>query len=293
MNLRDLKYLVSLAELKHFGKAADACFISQPALSIQIKKLEKYLGVQLLERNNKSVLLTDIGQTIAEQAILVLQEADKIRELAKVAKDPFAGELKLGIIPTLSPYLLPHIMPKLSQSFPKLSFYLVEEQTQVLEEKLRQGKIDAAILATAMQETNISQHFLFEEKFLLAVPSAHPLAKQKKAKLENIQQTGLLLLEDGHCLRDQVLSFCQYSTDIEKQNFRATSLETLRHMVIAGTGLTLMPELACYPHKKITYIPLGAPQPSRQISLYWRTSSAKNILLQALAQQLEKLSKAI
>jgi LysR family hydrogen peroxide-inducible transcriptional activator len=289
MNLRDLKYLVSLAELKHFGKAAEACFISQPALSIQIKKLEKYLGVQLLERNNKSVLLTDIGQTIAEQASLVLQEAEKIRELAKIAKDPLAGELKLGVIPTLGPYLLPHIMPKLSQLFPKIAFYLFEEQTHTLEEKLRHGKIDAAILATPMHEANISQYPLFEEKFLLAIPSAHPLAKQKKAKLEDIQQTGLLLLEDGHCLRDQVLSFCQYSTDIEKQNFRATSLETLRHMVIAGTGLTLMPELACHPHKKINYIPFIGSQPSRQISLCWRTSSAKKSLLQALAQQIKHI----
>jgi len=287
MTIRDLKYLVALASHQHFGKAAEACFVSQPALSMQIKKLERTLGVTLLERTNKSVLLTEIGSVIAARAQGILQQIAEMHDIANLAKDPFSGELKLGIFPTLAPYFLPLIMPMLVKTFPKLSFYLIEEQTAILLEKLKSGKLDAAFLALPVNDAQLTHTVLFEEAFLLATPTNHPLAKRKKIAQQDLQQQHLLLLDEGHCMREQALQLCQHMQAHEKQNFRATSLETLRHMIVAGVGITLMPKLACQLNDAISYIPFSAPTPARTIGLVWRTATAKQVLLNKMTTQIK------
>lgn len=289
MNIRDLQYLVSLADIGHFGKAADACFVSQPALSMQIKKLEENLGVKLLERTNKSVLLTDIGVTLVERARLILNQVDELREIAKSAKDPFSGEIRIGIFPTLAPYLFPHIIPHLSKTFPNVFFYLVEDKTEVLIEKLKTGLIHAAILSLPVVETGFTTALLFEEEFLLTVPHSHPLANRKFIKHNDFDDKSLLLLDDGHCMRNQVLSFCHKANIHENQNFRATSLEALRHMVAAGAGITLMPKLSSAGCDLASFIPFTAPKPTRCIGLVSRTTTTKGILLKEIEGQIKKI----
>lgn len=291
MNIKDLKYLVALADHGHFGKAAAVCFVSQPALSMQIMKLEESLGVKLLERTNKSVLLTDHGAIIVAHARRILSQVDEVKEIAKLAKDPFSGELKIGIFPTLAPYLLPLIIPKLSKAYPKLSFYLVEEQTAVLVEKLKQGKLDAAFLAAPIVERNFQHALLFEEEFLLAVAASHPLAKLKSIKPQHLDNKNLLLLEEGHCMRDQALAVCHRTHAVEMQNFRATSLETLRHMVSAGVGITLIPRLACHANDAVAYVPFHSPKPTRSIGFYWRTNTAKQLLVDNIVGEIKSLMR--
>jgi len=289
MNIRDLKYLVSLAEYQHFGKAAEACFVSQPALSMQIQKLEESLGIQLLERTNKSVLLTEEGVTIVEYAQRVLNQVEEIIEFAKSAKDPYSGELKIGIFPTLAPYFLPLIMPTVSKKFPKLKFYLIEEQTQGLIEKLKAGKLHAAFLALPIPEKNIITMKLFDEEFLLAISKKHALARLKIINQSDLNNKNLLLLDEGHCMREQALTFCQKINANETQNFRATSLETLRHMVASGLGMTLMPKLACDNNKNITYIPFHSPKPMRSIAFAWRDTTAKSSLLTEMGEYIKSI----
>lgn len=286
MNTRDLEYLVALSDLKHFGKAAAACFVSQPALSMQIKKLEDSLGIQLLERTNKSVLLTDHGLIIAKRAQQILHQLDEIKEIAKSAKDPFSGEIRIGVFPTLAPYLLPLIIPQLSKIYPKLSFYLVEEQTSQLIEKIKEGKLHAAFLAAPITDKSLFGSFLFEEEFLLAVPINHQLAKLKTVTQYDLENENLLLLEQGHCMRDQALDLCHRMNISENKNFRATSLETLRHMVAANVGITLIPKLACSPSDTIAYIPFSLPKPLRTIGLYWKRSTSKQLLLNEITTKI-------
>ena len=284
-----MQYLVALADLGHFGKAAEMCFVSQPALSMQIKKLEETLGVKLVERTNKSVVLTDIGIIIAERARNILTQVDELRDIAKAAKDPFSGEIKIGIFPTLAPYLFPHIIPPLSKLFPKLTIYLIEEKTDLLLEKLKQGKIHAAIVALPITETGMTLSPLFEEEFLLTVSHTHPLAKRKSVKQQELHNKDILLLEDGHCMRDQVLSFCHRANAAETLNFRATSLETLRHMVAAGAGITLMPRLAAEGCPLAAFIPFDKPKPARTIGIAWRNCTTKLILLKEISNQIKKI----
>lgn len=284
MKLKDLKYLVAVDTYQHFGKAAEACFVSQPALSMQIMKLEASLGIQLIERTNKSVKLTDYGKEISQRARKILAEVDDIKEIANTAKDPFSGELRLGIFPTLAPYLLPHIMPALKKHYPKLSLYLIEEKTPVLIEQLKSTQLHAAILAMPIQENTFTHYPLFEEKFLLAAHKGHPLAKLNKIHAKQLEDETLLLLDEGHCLRDQALSVCHRLHASENQHFRATSLETLRHMISTGLGMTLMPQLACVPQRDLVYIPFANVSPSRRIALYSRKQSAKTPLLDDLSK---------
>jgi LysR family hydrogen peroxide-inducible transcriptional activator len=256
---------------------------------MQIKKLEETLGIKLLERTNKSVLLTDTGIAITERARQILNQVEEMRDFAKLAKDPYSGELKIGIIPTLAPYLLPLIIPSLSKEFPKISFYLIEEQTSILIEKLKIGKLDAAVLAHPVIETSFATSLLFEEEFLLAVSSTHPLAKRKTIKQNDLSNQNVLLLEEGHCMREQTLTLCHKMNASETQNFRATSLETLRHMVAAGNGVTLMPKLAQQLNDSVSYIPFSSPKPVRSIGLYWRFSAAKKALLEDITIQIKKI----
>jgi LysR family hydrogen peroxide-inducible transcriptional activator len=289
MNTRDLEYLVALSDYRHFGKAAQACFVSQPALSMQIQRLEVVLGVKLLERGNKSVLLTDIGLAITERARHILTQVNEIHDLASLAKDPYSGELRIGIIPTLAPYLLPLIIPPLAQQFTKVHFYLVEDQTAYLMQKLKIGALDAAFLALPVEEPQFITAPLFEEEFLLAVPKGHPLAQQKIVQEKDLKRQNLLLLEEGHCMRGQTLALCHQMQAFEVQNFRATSLETLRQMVATGNGITLMPQLAQQSHDGIVYIPFSPPKPVRSIGLSWRASSVKEVLFTAMVQQIKNI----
>lgn len=293
MNLRDLRYLVALADLKHFGRAAEASFVSQPTLSTQIKKLEEELGVPLIERNPRNVLLTDVGEAVVARARLMLREADEIKNIARRAKDPASGAVKIGIFPTLGPYLLPHVVPQIVAKFPKLELMLFEEKTEIILKKLHDGELDAGILALPIHDDTLHSEFLFEEPFVLAVPATHRMAKQKKVKLCDLAEERLLLLDDGHCLRDQALEVCQIAGAVERSGFRATSLETLRHMVSANVGMTLLPALAVRPPAPATanvvLIPFADPQPHRRIAMVWRRTSALTVFLSELVQLFKNL----
>jgi LysR family transcriptional regulator, hydrogen peroxide-inducible genes activator len=287
MNLRDLQYLVALAEHKHFGKAAEASFVSQPTMSTQIKKLEEMLDVQLVERGSRGVLLTDVGQLVAARARLIMAEVDAIKDHARLSKQPEAGRLTLGVFPTLAPYWLPHVVPRILQRFANLELYLIEEKTEVLIEQLHSGKIDAAVLAAPVNDDQLRSTPLFDESFVLAVPAGHPLAKRKHVNITDLQSYQLLLLDEGHCLRDQALSVCQIAGTQEMEGFRATSLETLRQMVVANIGITLLPSLATLPpvaaNPGLALVRFSQPQPMRSLALYWRASSARGDFFQKLA----------
>ncbi len=294
MNLRDLRYLVALADVLHFGKAAEACHVSQPTLSTQIKKLEDELGVALVERAPRHVMLTPAGRDIATRARRVLAEVDQMRETARRTSDPEAGSVRLGLFPTLGPYLLPHVVPRIRARFPRLELLLVEEKTEAVLHMLRDGKLDAAVLAMPLHEDWLETEFLFEEPFLLAVPEGHPLAALRgNLRLSEMGDQHLLLLEEGHCLRDQALEVCHLAGAGEKEGFRATSLETLRQMVAAGVGVTLLPMLAVKPpvspSENIRLMAFNDPPPSRRMAMVWRKTSAMAGFLHQLAAVLRDL----
>lgn len=288
MNLRDLQYLTAVADLRHFGQAAARCNISQPTLSMQLKKLEETLGVQLFERNNKQVMVTPIGEEIAQHARHILREAQEIKEIAKTAQDPLAGEFRLGAFPTLAPYFLPLAVPAIRKKLPKLKLLLLEEKTEALLERLKAGTLDAALLALPIEKDGLETTLLFNDQFLLAVPLNHPLAKRKTILQNDIAHERLLLLEDGHCLRSQALEFC-HMAGAEEQEFRATSLETLRQMVAAGSGITLMPRMSMRKGDGIVYIPFAGNAPSRSIGLVWRKTSPRKPCIEAIANGLSHL----
>lgn len=295
MNLRDLRYLIALADLRHFGRAAEACHVSQPTLSTQVRKLEEELGVALVERAPRQVMLTAAGRDIVERARRVLADVEQMRETARRAADPEAGTVRLGIFPTLGPYLLPHVVPGVRARFPRLELLLVEEKTELLLAMLRDGRLDAALLALPLHEDWLECEFLFEEPFMLAVPAGHALAARHDLRLADLADQHLLLLEDGHCLRDQALEVCALAGAGEKEGFRATSLETLRQMVAAGVGITLLPMLAIKPpvssSPDLKLVDFRAPAPSRRVAMVWRRSSAMAGFLQQLAAVLRKLPK--
>jgi LysR family hydrogen peroxide-inducible transcriptional activator len=294
MNLRDLRYLVALADHKHFGRAAAASFVSQPTLSTQIRKLEEELGVSLVERAPRRVMLTSIGREIAERARRVLAEVAQMGELAQRSRDPEAGTVRLGVFPTLAPYLLPHVLPGVRTRFPRLELLLVEEKTDALLARLREGRLDAAVLALPVHDDQLHVEPLFTEPFLLAVPNAHALARRDTPlDLHALDHEHLLLLEEGHCLRDQALDVCRLAGANEHDGFRATSLETLRQMVAAGVGLTLLPMLATQPpvpvSPDIRLLPFTGKPPSRDIAMVWRRSSAMGGFLMQLAAAFRQL----
>ena len=297
MNLRDLKYLVALADHRHFGKAADASFVSQPTLSTQIRKLEDELGVALVERAPRKVMLTPVGREIVERARRIVAEVDQLGEVARRSRDPEAGTVRLGIFPTLGPYLLPHVVPRIRKRFPQLELLLVEEKSDVLLQRLREGTLDAALLALPLHDDQLHAEFLFEEPFLLAVPESHPLANHGPLALDDLSSQTLLLLEDGHCLRDQALDVCRTAGAGENGGFRATSLETLRQMVAANVGVTLLPSLAVKPpvaqSDAIRLLPFRDPQPSRRIAMVWRRSSAMGDFLMQLASEFKRLPREL
>ncbi len=293
MNLRDLKYLIEVAEHLNFGKAAKACHVSQPTLSMQIKKLEEYFGVNVFERTNKQVMLTDYGHEIIKMARSIVAGADDLITYSKSCRDPFAGEFRLGAFPTVAPYFLPKIISPIKTAMPKLQLLLLEEKSPILIEKLLQGEIDAAILALPIENETLATAILFEDKFRLAVPGAHNLAKNKTVTMDDISHESLLLLEDGHCMRNQALQVCHFSGAKETSGFRATSLETLRQMVAAGSGITLIPEIAISSEKDklISYIPFAGKQPSRTIGIVWRKTSPRKKVVEKIIRLIGKNEK--
>ena len=289
MNLRDLRYLVAVADHRHFGRAAEACFVSQPTLSTQIKKLERELGVELIERNPGHIMLTSAGEQVVERARVVLGEADDIVGIARLAQDPEAGTLRIGLFPTLAPYLLPHVVPHLHARFPKLELLLVEEKTEVVHQRLREGQLDVGILALPINDDQLHAEYLFDEDFVLAVPHDHSLGSAPgPVDVSVLTGENVLLLEEGHCLRDQALAVCQLAGASERSGFRATSLETLRQMVAAGVGITLLPELAVQPpvtpSEDISLRRFHEPVPRRQIAMFWRRTSVYQDLLPKVAE---------
>lgn len=286
MNLRDLRYFVALADARHFGKAAQRSFVSQPTLSAQIKKLENYLGVQLIERQPRRVTLTDVGARIVPIARRILEDSDEIVSLARRQHDPLAGKLKIALIPTVSPYLLPLVTRRLRKQLPQLKLMLYEHQTQPLLDKLRAGEIEMGVLALPVPLEGLEARELYEEPFMLAMPTTSPLAKKQRMKLDDLSGETLLLLEDGHCLRDQALDVCSRVDVKESDDYRATSLETLRQMVAAGVGVTLMPELATRgpfgSGHGLTVREFAKPAPSRTVGAVWRKSSARGAVIQAV-----------
>lgn len=236
MNIRDLEYLVALAEHRHFRRAADSCHVSQPTLSGQIRKLEDELGVMLLERTSRKVLFTQAGMLLVDQARTVLREVKVLKEMASQQGETMSGPLHIGLIPTVGPYLLPHIIPMLHQTFPKLEMYLHEAQTHQLLAQLDSGKLDCVILALVKESEAFIEVPLFDEPMLLAIYEDHPWANRECVPMADLAGEKLLMLEDGHCLRDQAMGFCFEAGADEDTHFRATSLETLRNMVAAGSG---------------------------------------------------------
>jgi LysR family hydrogen peroxide-inducible transcriptional activator len=298
VNLRDLQYLVALAEHRHFGRAAAASFVSQPTLSTQIRKLEDELGVALVERAPRKVMLTPAGRDMAERARRILAEVEQMKEAARRTRDPEAGSVRLGIFPTLGPYLLPHVLPRIRARFPRLELLLVEEKTDALLARLREGRLDAALLALPLHDEQMHVEPLFEEPFVLAVPDSHPIARRHKSlELHDLDEEHLLLLEEGHCLREQALDVCRMAGANERDGFRATSLETLRQMVAAGVGATLLPVLAVQPpvppSPAIRLLPFRGKVPSREIAMVWRRSSAMAEFLGRLAQELRALPREL
>ncbi len=287
MNLRDLKYLITLADIGHFGRAAEKCHISQPTLSAQIKKLEDFLGVALLERQPRKVSLTAVGEQIVARARRITQDSQDIVELAHASRDPLAGVLRIAFIPTLGPYLLPLVTPKLRRRLPKLQLMLHEYQTGPLLDQLRAGELDLGILAlgTGVEGEALDTRVLGTEPFTLATPSAHALAKKTTVRTADLADQTLLLLADGHCLRDQALDVCSHVPVHEPEDFRGTSLETLRQMVAAGLGVTLLPELATRgpfaAARNVVVRPFSKPVPFRTIGAVWRRSTTRSAAIEA------------
>ena len=291
MNLRDLKYILAVAETRHFGRAAERCFVSQPTLSGQIKKLEDELDVVIFERTNRSVEITPVGAAILAHARLALEQAEAIEQVARAHQDPMAGPLRIGAIPTLSPYLMPLILMPLKQSYPQLRLVLSEEITDLLLGRLARHEIDAALLATSVDENEFESLPLFEEPFWLAHPVNHPLDAHPEITAQDLERIELLLLADGHCLTHQVMEVCHLSERPlrgEMADLRASSLETLLQLVRAGFGCTLIPALAIrggwMSDSGIVTRPLAAlPDAYRRISLVFRKSFPRRQALDAFA----------
>jgi LysR family hydrogen peroxide-inducible transcriptional activator len=294
VNLRDLEYVVALAEHRNFGRAADACFVSQPTLSTQVHKLEAELGVTLFERGTRETFPTDVGLDVIARARAVLVEVASIREIARSSQNPSAATIRLGIFPTLAPYLLPHVIPSLHRELPDLELLIVEEKTEELLRRLRDGRLDVVIVATPIVDDGLHGEPLFTEDFVLATPADHPLAADgQSVSVAALADEHVLLLEDGHCLRDQALSVCRIVGAVEREGFRATSLETLRQMVAAGVAVTLLPMLAVRPPVSnpdgVALVPFTSPAPNRHISMFWRDTSPFHQLLPRLAEAFRRV----
>lgn len=279
MNFRDLKYLITLEKLRHFRKAAEQCFVSQPTLSGQIKKLEDELGIQLVERSSRKVIFTNAGLDIVAKAKTILLEKNALEDIASSHMSPMKGTLHIGLIPTVAPYLLPIIISTVKEAFPDLVLYLYENKTSTLLKELDEGQLDCIILPILPEMQTQKKYSLYIEPLELAIPDSHQWSKKKTIPISKLQGENLLMLEDGHCLRDQAMGFCFVAGAVEDNSFKATSLETLRHMVSAKSGLTVFPKLAV-PNSRnqngVIYLPFKAPEPTREIVLLCRQNNARD-----------------
>lgn len=281
VKLKDLQYLIAVDDYKHFGRAANACHVSQPTLSGQIKKLEDQLDLQLIERHNKGVMLTPAGEALINQAREIVQKVSQFEQAATALHDPFSGDLHVGLIPTLAPYLLPVVRGHLVQALPKIDFYLHEEKTHLLLDRLHKGEIDCLILPYMESMKTLDCFDLFQEPLYLAVANQHPLAEKDEVTFDDLKGQEVLALEDGHCLREQTMGYCFAAGAEENQQFRASSLETLRYMVSVNTGITVMPELATHTDTSthIKYIPFDESAPKRRIVLVVRPHYSRLTLI--------------
>ncbi len=295
LKLKDLRYLVALADTRHFGKAAAQCFVSQPTLSAQLRKLEEYLGVQLVERQPRRITLTETGEQVVARARRILQESEEIVSVTRRERDPLSGKLKVAFIPTIGPYLLPGIAPAVRRALPHLKMMLYEFRTGPLLDRLRAGELDLGILALPVDQEGLEVRELFVEPFMVAVPSQSKLASRSSVGVNDLKEETLLLLEDGHCLRDQALEICSRIDARESQDFRATSLETLRQMVAAGLGVTLLPEMAVQSPfgnpRTLAVRPFTRPVPLRHVGAVWRKSSARVPAINAVCDAIVKTRK--
>jgi LysR family transcriptional regulator, hydrogen peroxide-inducible genes activator len=298
MTLTQLRYMVAVARERHFARAAAACFVSQPTLSVAVKKLEEELGIALFERNTTEVGLTDVGRQIVTQALQVLEQADAIPAIAKQRNDPLADPLRLGTIFTIGPYLLPQLVPSLRKLAPQMPLFLEETFTARLLELLKNGEIDAAILALPFSEAGIETTPLYDEDFMVAMPAGHGWEKRKAIPADDLKKDTMLLLGAGHCFRDQVLQVCpeisRFSGGGEglQKTFEGSSLETIRHMVASGVGLTVMPASAvpANPPKPnlLSYRPFAKPIPTRRVVLAWRASFPRGAAIEAVRKAVER-----
>jgi LysR family hydrogen peroxide-inducible transcriptional activator len=290
MTLTELRYIVAVARERHFGRAAEACFVSQPTLSVAVKKLEDELDVKLFERGSAEITVTPLGEEIIRQAQAVLEQAQAIKEIAKRGKDPLAGALRLGVIYTIGPYLLPDLVRSAIANVPQMPLMLQENFTVKLLEMLRAGELDCAILAEPFMDTNLAMAPLYDEPFMVAVPRNHPLALRDKISAEELKRETMLLLGAGHCFRDHVLEVCpefaRFSSDAEgiRKSFEGSSLETIKHMVAAGMGVTVVPQLSVPPdaHPHLVFVPFEEPVPTRRVVLAWRRSFTRYEAIAAL-----------
>jgi LysR family hydrogen peroxide-inducible transcriptional activator len=292
MTLTELKYIVAVARAKHFGHAAEACFVAQPTLSVAIKKLEDELGVVLFERGGSEVSVTPLGTQIVAQAERVLEQTAAIKELAKQNKDPLAGPLRLGVIYTIAPYLLPPLVRNMIENVPQMPLVLQENFTARLLEQLRQGELDAAIMALPLPDHGMATQPLYDEPFVVAVPSNHPWASRKEIPAEDLKNETMLLLGTGHCFRDQVLEVCPEMARFSagghgmQRAFEGSSLETIRHMVASGIGLTVLPRASVGdmhdPNGMLTFVPFASPAPSRRVVIVWRKSFTRKAAIDAV-----------
>lgn len=294
MTLRQLRYLEALADSRHFGNAADACAISQPALSMQIKELEDELQVSLVERRKSGVALTEQGEEIVRRGRTILASVRDLVDYAKHRGGVLSGPLKLGAIPSIAPYLLPAALPRLRQRFPELSLQLRETVTETLLRELGSGELDVILIALPIGEPELETLALFQDKFLLAVPAGRDRKKKRVNASDLLATERLLLLEEGHCLRDQALSFCQQVSPEARESFGASSLATIVQMVAFGHGVTLLPELAVasevYHRSDIRLLRFRSPEPSRAVGLAWRKTSPRKGDFAALAELLKEVA---
>ena len=290
MTLTELKYIVAVAREKHFGRAAEACFVSQPTLSVAVKKLEEELDVKLFERGASEVSVTPLGEQIVRQAQQVIEQAAALKEMAKLGKDPLSGPLRLGVIYTIGPYLLPDLVRQVIDRVPQMPLMLQENFTAKLLDMLRLGELDCAILAEPFPDTGLAVAPLYDEPFLAAVPTAHPLAKRKSVTAEELKAETMLLLGTGHCFRDHVLEVCpeyaRFASQAEgiRKSFEGSSLETIKYMVASGMGVTVVPQLSvpAEPQQHIKYVKFSAPVPTRRVVLAWRRTFPRYEAIAAL-----------
>jgi LysR family hydrogen peroxide-inducible transcriptional activator len=290
MTLTELRYIVAVARERHFGHAAEACFVSQPTLSVAIKKLEEELEVKIFERGASEVTVTPLGEAIVRQAQVVIEQAQALREIAKRGQDPLSGPLRLGIIYTIGPYLLPELTRHVIEHLPQMPLILQENFTARLLDMLRAGELDCAIMAEPFPDTGLAVAPLYDEPFMVAVPRSHPLATMASISAEALKKETMLLLGTGHCFRDHVLEVCpeyaRFSSDAEgiRKSFEGSSLETIKYMVAAGMGVTVVPQLSvpAEPQPHIVYVPFTPPVPTRRVVLAWRRSFTRYEAIAAL-----------